>query len=1143
MTRLQQAMPHHAHRPYTHLRNTAPRNRRSGFADDWRAGGALPRTGNRHPARSRSSRTVASTRDADGASPRDVANATFARTLLTVAGVVGVVGVAGMAAGANVPAGPFTRLRTIGRNNALSAPIASPPPATFAPSEAVSGIRSLLRMRPERDEGGRVAPQCLPAPHARALGISPVPADSDDALSMGLSAYREDLQRVVVASIRDAVANADADTREAFANAEVLRPRHISLRVSRNGAKGWPPPSVYLAPYGIALHLRDERGRWRAFAISLSSQAPSLVTPITPCGPRNRLGTWCLAKALGPVLWGERWASVESKIDDTDEVSFLSTRAGATVSPGWPSPDTPVLESPDMEEVAEVLLERVIGSASWGYGITPTDAPLQRPRRDAVAMPGAQAPASHALASRLTVSGLECLAAVIRTGTLHEHALALLQHLWPANPANPANPAVAPNGRVSLSEPAAPIAVDFPHESFSGPFGRGVQWALPADVYVEYRPELTQNGVKVFEIDGTLYGTTVAKTRKHASDLRPLDDLRRELGPLALCRISRGVGIDVDGMCLECHTEREGEVSVTEQGATVAQHQPLDASPLVRLRVAVYSQPFEAADGRRQFFAFGRLGEFDTHDVPHVAPDSPLVDPAVYAPELNGDLAYYEQATTDGPVGARRVHLTLGDMQVAAPFGTYRDRHGTLHGVVQLSRDVFYRFTPPGDEGDAGGVETATSSPQQIHLQYRHREHRDIREYWIAQHHRAAAENAIVLPTISYGETRTLLQLYLRIWEQAPSPADVWRGLEDIPLSVMQARQAVSQLTQAIEHRVASARAGALSDAMASTSSPPVVDPDLLPTFNRLWAHWQRYPAQSDAFVNAVARDFMSRPAPLAVWSQLPFTSDPQTTREVLAIFETVFPGMADLQSLVTGNLRGVRAVQDQMREVSRNANIAVAEVTLADGTRTIYYCLSGRQRTPVPTNPPTVRFVDAGRAYVQRERNVITQQRNEQRGAARSPQSPSARFPQAPRSSQSPQSPRPSQQPQQPQPTEPPELRFAMADADLPTYNAVSGDAKTRTLDTERLILAQIYADHPAGENVVRSIVMCSRMPFCDSCAVNLAMVPYHYPDAALRFYYVAPTPRYRVSPAMTTPATSDAPQPSGTHSSRRSRHVHASL
>ncbi|WP_174990878.1 deaminase domain-containing protein [Pandoraea anapnoica] len=989
------------------------------------------------------------------------ASAAFALTLLAVASVASVAN----AAAADVPRGPFTGLRARGRSR-VSPVVSTEPPVTLGHSQSIAGIRTLLKLRPARDDNGGVAHQCLPSPGTSAIGISPPAVDSDAALRMGLSAYREDLQRVVVAMIRDAVAAADPDTREAFADAEALSPRYMTLRVTHKGTKGWPPPSIYFASSGIALNLRDEQGRWRPFALTLAAQASALVVPLSTCRMQSPSDADCIKRMLGPLFWGDRWASIAENIDDTDTVRFVSMRAGATVSPGWPSPDTPVLESPDMEEVAEILLETVIRGE-------PSNERLgSRPRRSAIADAGG----ARSLVTRLSASGLECLAAVIGAGTLDDDAVALLRHLWPASPAQVSDV-------VALPQPHALAA--FPHESFSGPLGRGVQWVLPANVYVEYRPDLTQNGVKVFNIDGTLYGTTVARTRKHASDLRPLDQMRNELGPLALCRISRGVGIDVDGMCLECHTERDGEVSVTEQGATVTQHQVPEASPLARLRVAVYSQPFVAEDGRRQFFAFGRLGEFDAQGIPQVTSSSPLVAGDVYARELEGELGYFEQATTAGPVGGRRIRLTLGNMHVAAPFGTYRDRHEVLHGVVQLSREVYYRFTLPGG-GDA---------PGRVHLQYRHVGHRDIREYWIAQHHRAAAESASVLPTISYGETRTLLQLYLRMWNQAPSPSEVWQGLEDVPLSVAEARAAVGQLTHAIEWHVASARgAGGDETGGLGARTSPDVDPELLPTFNRLWSHWQCYPGQADAFIGAVARDFVSRPSPLAVWSQLPFTGDVQTTRDVLALFEEVFPGMPDLQSLVSGEARAARDVDNRMRLVSQNANIALAEVTLVDGTRTIYYCLSGLQRRVLPTNAPTVRFVDAGRAYLERENNVITQQGDGPRSRA------------------------------QAYPTEPPALRFVVADANLPTYHAASGAAKSRTLDTERLILAQIYADHPAGENVVRSIVMCSRMPFCDSCAVNLAMVPYHYPNAALRFYYVASGPLTRIPPE-DAPALTEAP------------------
>ncbi|MFK0376062.1 deaminase domain-containing protein [Pandoraea sp. NPDC090278] len=1025
------------------------------------------------------------------------ATAAFAVTLLAVASVASVANLAA----AGVPRGPFTGLRAMGRGRTASPVVTTVPPVTLAHSQAIAGIRTLLKLRPAREDNGGVAPQCLPSRSTSAIGISPPAADSDAALRMGLSAYREDLQRVVVAMIRDAVAAADPDTREAFANAEVLRPRYMRLRVNHKGTEGWPPPSIYFASSGITLNLRDEQGRWRPFALTLAAQAPALVVPLSTCRMERPSDADCIKRTLGPLFWGDRWASIAEKIVDTDTVRFVSMRAGATVSPGWPSPDTPVLESPDMGEVAEILLETVIRGepSNERFG--------SRPRRSAMDDAGS----ARALATRLSASGLECLAAVIGAATFDDDALALLRHLWPASPAQVSD---------VVALPQSPGLATFPHESFSGPLGRGVQWVLPANVYVEYRPDLTQNGVKVFNIDGTLYGATVARTRKHASDLRPLDKMRDELGPLALCRISRGVGIDVDGLCLECHTERDGEVSVTEQGATVTQHQVLEASPLARLRVAVYSQPFEAENGRRQFFAFGRLGEFDAQGIPQVTSNSPLVAGDVYASELEGDLRYFEQATTAGPVGGRRVRLTLGNMHVAVPFGTYRDRHEVLHGVVQLSREVYYRFTlPRGDVEDVGDAGGGGSAPQRVRLQYRHVGNRDIREYWIAQHHRAAAENASVLPTISYAETRTLLQLYLRMWERAPSPSEVWQGLEDVPLSVAEARDAVGQLTHAIEWHVASARGAGGDEVDGSRArSSPDVDPALLPTFNRLWSHWQRYPGQADAFIGAVARDFVSRPSPLAVWSQLPFTGDVQTTRDVLSLFEEVFPGMPDLQSLVTGEARAARDVDDDMRLVSLNANIALAEVTLVDGTRMIYYCLSGLQRRVLPTNSPTVRFVDAGRAYLERENNVIVQQGEGPRARA------------------------------QAYPTEPPELRFVVADANLPTYHAASGTAKSRTLDTERLILAQIYADLPAGENVVRSIVLCSRLPFCDSCAVNLAMVPYHYPDAALRFYYVAGSSARTPPEAVPVPADASAtamPSDAADSAGARApdRHVHSTL
>ncbi|WP_353189159.1 hypothetical protein [Pandoraea pnomenusa] len=975
-------------------------------------------------------------------------------TLLAVASVASAGAVSAMS---NVPP---SALRTRGSRQA---PVVSDVAVTAIPSlapgalshaTAVSGIRALMRGSPVAADDDGVMAQCLP-PNTL--------ADGEGAEQDGRMAYRADLQRVVVAMMRDAVAASDDATREAFARAEVLQPRHMMLRVRR--ADPDSPPSLYFAPYGIALHLRDEFGRWRAFALTLSAEAPSIITPITPCGARGQAAMWCLAKTLGPTFWGDCWAAIESGIGEHDDARFSSTRAGATVSPGWPTPDTSVLDSPDMEEVAEVLLERAIARPVCANGRI-----RSRPRRQVANPASADTGGVRALASRMTLSGLECLAAVVRTENLPTDAITLLQHFWPS--------ALAPTS-VEMATLPPPTLATFAHEPFGGPLGRGVQWSLPPGVRIEYLPDLTQNGVHVFDIDGALYGTTVARTRKHASDLRPLADIRRALGPLTLCRISRGVGIDVDGMCLECHTEREGEVSVTEQGATITQHQAQEASPLVRLRVAVYSRPFPGEDGNQAFYAFGRLGGFDEHGVPVVTADSPVVDASVYTPELDGELTYYEQATTAGPVGGRRVRLSLGGMEVAAPFGTYRDRHGTLRGVVQVANDMFYRFSLP-----AGDI--AATSPQ-VRLHRRRADDHDIREYRIAQRHRATAENAIVLPTISFGEVRTLLQLYLGAWQRAPSPADVWRGLEEIPLSVGEARTAIHALTRAIEQRVTASRAG------PDASAPPAIDPALVPAFNRLWRHWQRFPVDADGFVNAIARDFVARPSPISVWSQLPFVGDVQTTRDVLSIFETVFPGMSGLQALVTGQASDARDVQNRMQRVSRRANVAVAEVTLVDGTRTIYYCMSGLQRGRLQTNRPAVRIVDAGRAYAQRAGNVIAQQRV--LGDAQMPSLP----------------------------TESPALRLVMADANLPTYNTASGQAKSRTLDTERMILAQIYADFPSGENVVRSIVMCSRMPFCDSCAVNLAMAPYHYPDAELRFYYVAPSPRY-LDETVTTPLTDEA-------------------
>ncbi|VVD69196.1 deaminase domain-containing protein [Pandoraea fibrosis] len=944
--------------------------------------------------------------------------------------------------------------------------MATAPPIPPSHSATLTGINALLGAHLPHPARGEVLAQCVPVRSMQPLGIAPAPTDSDAAQQLGQMTYREDLQRVVVAMIRDAVASSDAQTRAAFANAEVLSPRHMVLRVKRKNAQGQHVPLVYIAPYGIALYLRDDRGLWQAFALSLSPEAPSLITPIEACGPRGRSGAWCLAKTLGPVFWGPRWASIESAIDDDDYLNFIGTRAGATVSPGWPTPETPVLDSPDMEEVAETFLETVTRGGARNPDDPPPAARLPRlPRQaDSRAVQGTRG--ANALASRLALSGLECLAAVLRTGSVDQSAIALLQHLWPSAPERSPDDMRTP-------PTMAPVLDAFSHEPFSGPLGRGVQWSLPPDVYVEYLPDMAQNGVKVFAIDDEQYGASVARTRKHASDLRPLKDMRAELGADSLCRISRGIGADVDGMCLECHGDQDGEVSVTEQGATVTQHQAVEHSPIVRLRLATYSRPFTRPDGTLAFFAFGRLGHFEESGVPRVSEQSPVVDASVYTPEVNGEMTYYEQPTTEGPVGGRRIHLTLGDMSIAAPFGTYRDRRGTLHGVVQLSHDVFYRFTLP-----VGADMRATHG---VRLHHRLAEHRDIRAYRTAQNHRAAAENAIVLPSITYGEGRTLLQLYLKIWQQSPSPADVWRGLEDISLSVVEARRAIHSLTQAIEHQVTASRTPPASPGASVSSPPPDVDTILMPMFNRLWRHWQQYPAQADAFINAISRDFVSRPAPLAVWSQLPFVGDVQTTRDVLSMFENLFPGMEDLQGLVRGSARAARDVGDQMREVSGSANIAVAEVTLADGTRKLYYCMSGLQRRALRTHPTSVPTVDAGRAYKQRQENVISQRR------------------QSPRTGRDGMF------------TEPPHLRFVVADADLPTYSGATNEPQARTLDTERMILAQIYADHPAGSNVIRSIVLCSRMPFCDSCAINLAMVPYHYPDAELRFYYVAPAPRGR--------------------------------
>ncbi|MDR3397521.1 MAG: deaminase domain-containing protein [Pandoraea sp.] len=995
-------------------------------------------------------------------------------------GLLAVACAAGVASAAIIPGAPVTGLRSISRRNALAQVPATVASSTLSHSEALAGIHGLLRVWPTRPDGDGVMAQCLPAPRTRSVGASSVPAGSTEALRAGLTAYRGDIQRAVVTLIRESVAAADAPTRAAFANAEVLIPSRKTLIVEREGAPGSRETRVaYEASHAISLHLRNDEGIWREFALSLAFEAPALITPVVSCGPRNRFGQRCFAQTYGPVFWGERWPSIESRIGENDEIRFTLKTAGATISPGWPSPESSVIDSPDMEEVAELLLDTLTSRSPRDRREAPDGPDVSsglRPRRDALADVGSP----RALASRLSMSGLECLAAVVNADKLHHDAIALLQHLWPDAAVQPPHEA---SDEVVLQAPPPTLPRVIRHEPFSGPLGRGVAWSLPPDVYVEYLPDRAQNGVKVFEINGELYGASVAHTRKHASDLRLLKDMRAELGAESLCRISRGVGTDVDGVCLECHGDREGEVAVTEQGATVTQHQAMEASPIVRLRVIVYSHPFHTTDGRTAFFAFGRLGHFDDEGVPRVSADSPVVEPSVYPPELNGELTFYEQPTTDGPVGGRRVRLTLGDMRIAAPFGTYRDGGNTLRGVVQLSHDVYYRFTLP--VGDTG------RSPHQVHLRYRRADHHDIREYRTAQNHRAAAENAIVLPTISYGEARTLLQLYLKVWEHAPTPTDVWRGLDDISLSVVEARQAIRALTRAIEHRVSEFRAQPVAEGASGFSSPPEVDAALMPMFNHLWRHWQHYPAQAEAFINAISRDFVSRPAPLAVWSQLPFVGDVQTTRDVLSIFETLFPDLQNLQGHVTGQARAAREVGELMRAVSGGANIAVAEVTLVDGTRTIYYCRSGLQSKTLKTNRTTVRIVDAGKEYARRKQNVIAQRRKA------APDGGGRTF------------------------TEPPALRFAMADADLPTYNAATRGPQSRTLDTERLILAQIYADHPLGTGVIRSIVLCSRLPFCDSCAVNLAMVPYHYPDAALRFYYVAPSARDRLPEPSAMPAT----------------------
>lgn len=1055
------------------------------FVEDWRASMSLPRRAHLHISHSRTPRSStpretpvpASALASGNTTHRESSQAAFALSLLTV------VCAAGVASAAVVPGASGTSanaLRSISRRSVTSEVPAVAAPVGLSHSETLAGLYALLRVWPSHPGGEGVLEQCLPDHRTRSVGATAVPVGGNEALRAGLTAYRDDIQRAVVSLIREAVAASDANTRAAFAEADILMPSRKLLIVEHATALGLPPKvKVYDASHAISLHLRNEEGRWQEFALSLAYEAPALITPVTGDWPHGQIKDRWIAETYGPVFWGERWASIESSIGEKDKIIFTIERNGASISPGWPSPESSVLDSPDMEEIAELLLETVLKRSPRDRREVRGESPMPRSRRDAIS----DSDGAKALASRLSMTGLKCLAAVVQADKLHQDAISLLWHLWPDAPAEAHTQSLA-----QVPQEAAPQAPTLPdvihHEAFDGPYGRGVTWSLPPDVYVEYLPDRAQNGVKVFSIDGELYGASVAHTRKHASDLRPLKDMRAALGPESLCRISRGIGADVDGMCLECHGEQEGEISVTEQGATLAQHQALEASPIVRLRVAIYSRPFSTADGSLAFFAFGRLGHFDEAGVPRVSEHSPVVESSVYPSELYGEMTYYEQATTEGPVGGRRVRLTLGDMHISVPFGTYRDRRGTLHGVVQLSHVIYYRFTMPAGEN--------VRVTHGVHLHQRDAEHRDIRAYRTAQNHRAAAENAIVFPSLTYGEGRTLLQLYLKVWRQSPSPADVWRGLEDISLSVVGARRAIHTLTQAIEHQVAVSRTPPASPGASGLSPPPDVDAELMPMFNRLWSHWQHYPAQAEAFINAISRDFVSRPTPLAVWSQLPFVGDVQTTRDVLSIFETLFADMPSLQSLVGGNARASRDVSDQMRVISGTANIAVAEVTLVDGTRTIYYSMSGLQRRGLRTRESSVRVVDAGKAYRQRQENVISQRRNAPRTGTETT------F------------------------TEPPHLRFAMAVADLPTYSAATQGTQARTLDTERMILAQIYADYPSGENVVRSIVLCSRMPFCDSCAVNLAMVPYHYPDADLRFYYVSPSLRDRRA---RDSATSEAP------------------
>lgn len=226
MTRLHYAMPHHAHRPTANAHHTRRGIARPAFVDDWRAGLSMPcrrPVQTQAPLRPAPLPTGPVARAAVGATRREIPNAAFALGLPAVVCTTGVA-VAAVAPGASV-AGPRSISRREVRTEAgpATAPIALPH------SDTVSGIHALLRVWPYRPDGGGVMAQCLPAPHARSLGRPPAPADSREALRAGLEAYRGDIQCAIVALIRESVAVSDAQTRAAFADAEVLRPTHWPL--------------------------------------------------------------------------------------------------------------------------------------------------------------------------------------------------------------------------------------------------------------------------------------------------------------------------------------------------------------------------------------------------------------------------------------------------------------------------------------------------------------------------------------------------------------------------------------------------------------------------------------------------------------------------------------------------------------------------------------------------------------------------------------------------------------------------------------------------------------------------------------------------------------------------------------------------